>query len=297
VTKAAWPHMLKQGYGRIIMTTSAAGIYGNFGQANYSTAKLAQLGFANTLAIEGAKKNIHCNTIAPIAGSRMTETIMPPQMVKALKPEFICPLVLYLCHENTTENGGLFEIGAGWVAKLRWERTKGHAFPVDKDLTPEDISGKWSVITDFTNSDHPKTVMESTQMVSGNLANKSKTASASGGSSGGGPLDAVFDQITQKVKTEGAALVNEVQGIFVFVLGKDTWVVDLKHGSGSVTKGSPGKELDGSVTLTVAPSDFVEIVQGKLDAQSAWASGKLTLEGNMMLAMKLQVLFQNKSKL
>jgi NAD(P)-dependent dehydrogenase (short-subunit alcohol dehydrogenase family)/putative sterol carrier protein len=302
VTKAAWPHFMKQGYGRVIMTTSAAGIYGNFGQANYSAAKLAQLGLANTLSIEGAKKNIHVNTIAPIAGSRMTETVMPPQMVKALKPEFICPLVAYLCHEKTEENGGLFELGAGWVAKLRWERTKGHAFPVDRDLTPEDISSKWNVITDFSNSTHPKTIMESTQMVSGNLTNKSKTPSESSTTSGGNsaaktPIDAVFDSLTQKVKTEGASLVNEVQGIFIFVLGKDTWVVDLKNGNGSVTKGAPGKELDGSVALTVEPADFVEIVAGKLDAQSAWASGKLTLEGNMMLAMKLQVLFQSKSKL
>jgi NAD(P)-dependent dehydrogenase (short-subunit alcohol dehydrogenase family)/predicted lipid carrier protein YhbT len=299
VTKAAWPHMMKQGYGRIIMTTSAAGIYGNFGQANYSTAKLAQLGMANTLAIEGAKKNIHCNTIAPIAGSRMTETVMPPQMVKALKPEFICPLVAYLCHESTEENGGLFEIGAGWVSKLRWERTKGHAFPVDRDLTPEDIKEKWSVITDFTNSSHPKTIMESTQMVSANLANKAKTEAPKGNvpSAAKSPLDNVFEQISQKVKAEGTSLVNEVQGIYVFVVGNETWVVDLKNGNGSVSKGAPAKELDGSCTLTTDPESFVQIIEGKLDAQSAWASGKLTLDGNMMLAMKLQVLFSPKSKL
>jgi len=215
-------------------------------------------------------------------------------MVKALKSEYICPLVAYLCHEKTEENGGLFELGAGWVAKLRWERTKGFAFPVDRDLTPEDISAKWSVITDFTNATHPKTIMESTQMVSGNLTNKSKTTESASGPTKT-PIDGVFDQITQKVKAEGPALVSEVQGIFIFVLGKDTWVVDLKNGNGSVTKGAPGKELDGSVTLTVDPADFVEIVSGKLDAQSA--SGKLSLEGNMMLAMKLQVLFQSKSKL
>jgi 3-hydroxyacyl-CoA dehydrogenase/3a,7a,12a-trihydroxy-5b-cholest-24-enoyl-CoA hydratase len=138
--------------------------------------------------------------------------------------------------------------------------------------------------------------MESTQMVSGNLANKSKDAPKASTASKT-PLDNVFDQISQKVKAEGPALVNEVQGIYIFVVGNDTWVVDLKNGSGSVSKGAPGKELDGSCTLTAEPEVFVQIIEGKLDAQSAWASGKLTLDGNMMIAMKLQVLFQAKSKL
>jgi len=173
VTKAAWPYFLQQGYGRVIMTTSAAGIYGNFGQANYSAAKLAQLGFANTLAIEGKKKNVHVNTIAPIAGSRMTETVMPPEMVKALKPEYICPLVAYLCHEKTEVTGGLFEVGAGWVAKLRWERTHGHYFPIDVPLTPEEIGSNWSDIVDFKSSTHPTTIMESSSTMSQNLKNKS----------------------------------------------------------------------------------------------------------------------------
>lgn len=116
-SKAAWEHMKEQKFGRIIMVTSAAGLYGNFGQTNYSAMKLALVGFANSLAIEGAKLGIKVNTIAPLAGSRMTETIMPPDFVKALKPEFVTPLVAFLCHESTEQTGGVFEVGAGWISK------------------------------------------------------------------------------------------------------------------------------------------------------------------------------------
>ncbi|HEX6386211.1 MAG TPA: SDR family oxidoreductase, partial [Anaerolineae bacterium] len=136
VTHAAWPYLRQQRYGRVIVTTSAAGLYGNFGQANYSAAKLGLYGLANTLAIEGQKRNVHVNTIAPIAGSRLTETVLPPDLVEALKPEYVAPLVAYLCHESCTETGGLFEVGAGWVSRLRWQRSKGAFFPLSQPLTP-----------------------------------------------------------------------------------------------------------------------------------------------------------------
>ena len=129
VTHAAWNHMRDAGFGRIVMTASAAGIYGNFGQANYSMAKLGLHGFAQTLALEGKKKGVHVNTIAPIAGSRMTETVLPPDVIAALKPEFVSPLVAWLCHESCEENGGLFEVGGGFIGKLRWERAEGDALP------------------------------------------------------------------------------------------------------------------------------------------------------------------------
>uniref|UniRef100_A0A2C9LS79 Uncharacterized protein n=1 Tax=Biomphalaria glabrata TaxID=6526 RepID=A0A2C9LS79_BIOGL len=117
--------MKEQGYGRIIFVSSSAGIYGNFGQANYSAAKLGLAGLSNTVALEGKKYGIQCNCIAPIAGSRLTETVMPKEIVQALKPEYVAPVVVYLCHGTCQETGGLFEVGAGWVGKLRWERTEG----------------------------------------------------------------------------------------------------------------------------------------------------------------------------
>uniref|UniRef100_A0A8C7ZWG9 Peroxisomal multifunctional enzyme type 2 n=1 Tax=Oryzias sinensis TaxID=183150 RepID=A0A8C7ZWG9_9TELE len=161
VSRAAWNHMKNQNFGRIIMTASAAGIYGNFGQANYSAAKLGMLGLANTLAIEGRKYNIHCNTIAPIAGSRLTETVMPPDLVASLKPEYVAPLVLWLCHEQCQENGGLFEVGAGWIGKLRWERSQGRILrQKSKPMTPEGVRDQWKEICDFTNATKPTTIQE-----------------------------------------------------------------------------------------------------------------------------------------
>lgn len=113
------------------MTASAAGIYGNYGQANYGSAKLALYGFGRSLAKEGAKKNIHCNIIAPLAGSRITETVMPPELLAALKPEMVAPFVAYLCHSSCKETGSLFELGAGYCAKVRLERSPGVLLKVD----------------------------------------------------------------------------------------------------------------------------------------------------------------------
>ncbi|XP_054445885.1 peroxisomal multifunctional enzyme type 2 [Pteronotus mesoamericanus] len=166
VTRAAWVHMKKQNFGRIIMTSSASGIYGNFGQANYSAAKLGLLGLSKTLAIEGKKNNIHCNTIAPTAGSRMTKTVLPEDILEALKPDYVAPLVLWLCHESCEENGGLFEVGAGWIGKLRWERSLGSIVrQKNQPMTPEAVKANWTKICDFENASKPQSIQESTSSV------------------------------------------------------------------------------------------------------------------------------------
>jgi len=119
VTKAAWPHMRAQKYGRIIMTSSPSGLYGNFGQTNYGAAKMALVGFANTLAIEGAKSNIHINTLAPMAATRMTEA----QGLSGMLPEHISPFVVYMCHESCEDTGVVLEAGGGWACKTRLQRS------------------------------------------------------------------------------------------------------------------------------------------------------------------------------
>lgn len=173
VSHAAWPIMREKGYGRIVMTTSAAGIYGNFGQANYCAAKLGILGLAHCLAEEGRGKNIFVNTIAPIAASRLTETIMPPALLENLKPEAVSPLVAWLCHEECEETKGLFEVGAGFIAKLRWERTAGHAFPLGRAFNVNDVARKWAAVTDFSESTHPTNTNEALAPILSAVSNPS----------------------------------------------------------------------------------------------------------------------------
>lgn len=170
VTHAAWPHLRGQGYGRVLMTSSAAGIYGNFGQANYAAVKMGLVGLANSLALEGKAKNVLVNVIAPVAGSRLTEAILPPSLTAALKPELVSPLAAWLCHEACQENGSLFEVGAGYVGKLRWERSHGRGFPTGHELRPETLAQQWAEITDFTRSTHPTSVAESLSQAIENIA-------------------------------------------------------------------------------------------------------------------------------
>ena len=169
VTSAAWNHMRDRGYGRIVMTASAAGIYGNFGQANYAMAKLGLVGFANTLAVEGKKKGVHVNTIAPIAGSRLTETVLPKELVDALSPEYVSPIVAWLSHEDCQETGGLFEVGGGFFSKLRWERSRGELVRQGRAVTPELIKKSWSRIVSFEGATHPTDIQQSMAPILENL--------------------------------------------------------------------------------------------------------------------------------
>ncbi len=173
-TAAVWNLMRDQGYGRIIMTASAAGIYGNFGQANYALAKMGLIGFAQTLALEGKKKNVNVNVIAPIAGSRLTETVLPPELIAALKPEYVSPLAAWLCHEDCKETGGTFEVGGGFMGKLRWERTVGKTFKLGREISPDAVAKAWDQITDFSKTEHPTDITSSMGPILANVQSKSR---------------------------------------------------------------------------------------------------------------------------
>jgi len=167
VSRAAFPHMRDQGFGRFVMTTSAAGIYGNFGQANYSACKLALHGLSQTIAIEGRAKGVQSNTIAPIAASRLMGTVMDEQAMALLKPEVVSPLVAWLCHEDCESTGGLFEVGAGWISRVRWERSAGAYFdPVG--FRPDDVRAAWETVNDFSNATHPTSTGSTFQAIQQN---------------------------------------------------------------------------------------------------------------------------------
>ncbi len=144
VTNAAWPHMREQNYGRIVSTASGAGIFGNFGQANYAAAKMALVGFSRVLAVEGASKNIKANVIAPVASTRMTEDLLGP-LGEKLQPKFVSPIVTYLAHESCEPTGRIFSVAGGRVAEIFIGEGPGYTSP---DLTPESIVDNWDAVTD-----------------------------------------------------------------------------------------------------------------------------------------------------
>jgi 3-hydroxyacyl-CoA dehydrogenase/3a,7a,12a-trihydroxy-5b-cholest-24-enoyl-CoA hydratase len=181
--RAAWRYMQERQYGRLVLTSSAAGLYGNFGQANYSAAKLGIYGLTRTLAVEGASKNIRANCIAPLAASRMAGTVFSEDMMRKLRPDAVSPLVAYLCHESCTESGSMFEVGGGWIAKLRWERAAGAAFNPLSGHSIEDVAAHWERITSFSESDHPNDVESCFTPFARNLGIRMEVSSQARGTS------------------------------------------------------------------------------------------------------------------
>ncbi|WP_409366147.1 SDR family NAD(P)-dependent oxidoreductase [Mycolicibacterium elephantis] len=146
VTRAAWPIMREQNYGRIVQTTSGTGLFGNFGQANYGAAKMGLVGMMHVLAIEGARNGIAINAVAPIARTRMTEDIMG-EAGKAMDPELVTPVVLYLSHPDCDRTAHIYSVGAGKVSRVFIGVTKGIE---NRELTPEFVAEAIDQIDDAT---------------------------------------------------------------------------------------------------------------------------------------------------
>lgn len=147
VTKEAFPIMKEKNYGRIVFTTSASGLFGNFGQTNYAAAKLGIVGFMNSLKLEALKYNVLINTIAPLAVTRLGAGAFPNELASVLKPEFITPAVAYLCSEQCSTTGDIISAGGGWYKKVQIVESRGIKIESESEATPEMVATKFDSIT------------------------------------------------------------------------------------------------------------------------------------------------------
>ena len=148
-TKAAWPVMREKEYGRVVFTTSAAGLYGNFGQTNYSAGKMAVVGLMNALKLEGARNGIKVNTIAPVATTRMTIPLMSEEHAALYDPGWVTPAVLFMCAEECPVSGAVIEAGGGYFSLVQVMEGRGVVFDDGAPVTPDAVAARWEEIADM----------------------------------------------------------------------------------------------------------------------------------------------------
>ena len=288
VTRPAFVKMRENRYGRIVFTTSAAGLYGNFGQTNYSAAKMGLVGFMNTLKLEGDKHNIKVNTVAPIAGTRLTEDVLPPDLFEKLTPEFVAPLVLYLCSDKCEENGMTFNAGMGYFNRVAIATGPGTVIgDGTKAPTLEEIHKNWDAINDLSGPQEFDSAVAAFGPMLDAFSPKKKDK-------GAGPADtltvkSIFEHIPDAFLADKAA---GVEVVFQFDISGDeggSWHVTVKDGICEVAEGSHASP---TTTIKMVDEDFVKMITGKLNAMSAFTSGKLKIEGDLMKSQLIEKLFK-----
>jgi NAD(P)-dependent dehydrogenase (short-subunit alcohol dehydrogenase family)/acyl dehydratase/putative sterol carrier protein len=287
VTRPAFERMREGRYGRIIFTTSSAGLYGNFGQTNYSAAKMGLIGLMNTVKLEGEKHDIKANTVAPIAGTRLTEDVLPPDMFEKLRPEFVAPLVLYLCSEQCGETGTIFNAGMGYFNRVA-VGTGGGTVVGDGTRVPtvEEIAQQWDAINDLSKfEEFPNATAALGPMMDAFSPKKEKGAESGGGLT----VQEIFERIPEAFQSDQAAGVDVVFQFEISGGEGGSWHVVVKDGGCEVKEGSHGSP---TTTIRMGDEDFVKLISGELNAMSAFTSGKLKIEGDVMKSQLIEKLFK-----
>ncbi|MFH0998530.1 MAG: SDR family NAD(P)-dependent oxidoreductase [Pseudomonadota bacterium] len=288
VTRPAFKVMKENGFGRIIMTTSAAGLYGNFGQSNYSAAKMALVGFMNSLKIEGDKYGIKVNTIAPIAASRLTEDILPPTLLKKSSPEFVAPLVLYLASDRCPVSGRIYNVGMGLFNRAAVVTGPGIVLGSGETIpSAEDLLNTWDKVTTLENGKEYSQLNDLVGDIMNSFTKPSENIKKE--ASGLQSVAEVFAAMP-KAFVAGAAVGADV--VFQYnISGKNggNWYCAIKNNACAVHAGtheSPG------CTINMADADFLAMMTGTLPAMQAFTSGKLQITGDVMKSQLIEKIFK-----
>jgi len=279
--------MRENGYGRIIVTTSSAGLYGNFGQTNYSAAKMGLVGLMNSLKLEGEKHNIKINAIAPVAATRLTEDVMPPDLFEKLKPEFVAPLVLYLCSDACSETGMTFNAGMGFFNRAAVITGPGAVVGDGKTPpTPEEIHQQWAAINELREAKESYNLTAALGAMLEAFEPKEKLKSEVGA---GLSVKGVFDRMTEAFQPEKAVGVDVVFQYQISGPGGGEWYVAVKDGKCQAAQGTHEKP---TTTIIMSEEDFLALIMKKLNAMQAYTSGKLKIQGDLMKSQLIEKLFK-----
>jgi NAD(P)-dependent dehydrogenase (short-subunit alcohol dehydrogenase family)/acyl dehydratase/putative sterol carrier protein len=289
VTRPAFIAMRQAKYGRIVMTTSAAGLFGNFGQTNYGAAKMGLVGLMNTLKLEGTKYDVKVNTVAPIAATRLTQGILSPDLFDKLKPEFVAPLVLYLCSEAYAESGLILNAGSGFFSRSAVVSGPGTLLGDGQKVpTVEEIHRNWVRIDALEGSQE---YHDANAALMAMLAPpvQETPEEADKPSEGDLTVQTVFERMPDFFRPEAATGVDVVFQFRISGPGGGDWHVSVRQGVCTVESGAHSKP---TTTLKMADDDFLALIGGQLPAMQAFTSGKLQIEGDLMKSQLIEKLFK-----